>query len=82
VAERVGVWDLQHDPDPGSWAPRTSAMKTCGPSPLARRVEVLLMLAAAYGMSWEDAEGEAARKRDERGGFDQRIFLEYVDQVG
>jgi hypothetical protein len=23
---------------------------------------------------------EASRKRGERGGFDQRIFLEYVDQ--
>jgi hypothetical protein len=33
-------------------------------------------------MSWEDVEAEAARKRDERGGFDRRIFLEYVDQVG
>jgi hypothetical protein len=33
-------------------------------------------------MSWEDVETEAARKQDERGGFDQRIFLEYVDQVG
>jgi hypothetical protein len=31
--------------------------------------------------SWEDVVAEAARKRDERGGFDQRIFLEYVDQV-
>jgi hypothetical protein len=24
---------------------------------------------------------EASRKRAERGGFDQRIFLEYVDQA-
>ncbi len=45
-------------------------------------LEVLRALAAAHGMSWEDVEAEAARKRDERGGFDQRIFLEYVDQVG
>jgi predicted house-cleaning noncanonical NTP pyrophosphatase (MazG superfamily) len=51
-------------------------------SELADVLEVLRALAAAYGMSWEDVVAEAARKRDERGGFDQRIFLEYVDQVG
>jgi predicted house-cleaning noncanonical NTP pyrophosphatase (MazG superfamily) len=45
-------------------------------------LEVLRALAAAHSMSWEDVEAEAARKRDERGGFDQRIFLEYVEQVG
>jgi predicted house-cleaning noncanonical NTP pyrophosphatase (MazG superfamily) len=48
-------------------------------SELADVLEVLRALAAAYGMSWEDVEADAARKRDERGGFDQRIFLEYVD---
>jgi hypothetical protein len=32
-------------------------------------------------MSWEDIVSEAGRKRGERGGFDQRIFLEYVDQA-
>ena len=51
-------------------------------SELADVLEVLRALAAAHGMSWEDVEAEAARKRDERGGFDQRIFLEYVEQVG
>lgn len=50
-------------------------------SELADVLEVLQALAAAHGMSWEDVMAEAARKRDERGGFDQRIFLEYVDQV-
>ena len=50
-------------------------------SELADVLEVLQALAAAHGMSWEDVVVEAARKRDERGGFDQRIFLEYVDQV-
>jgi predicted house-cleaning noncanonical NTP pyrophosphatase (MazG superfamily) len=50
-------------------------------SELADVLEVLRALAAAYGMSWEDVVAEADRKRDERGGFDQRIFLEYVDQV-
>ncbi len=51
-------------------------------SELADVLEVLQALAAAQGLSWEDVVAEAARKRDERGGFDQRIFLEYVDQVG
>jgi len=51
-------------------------------SELADVLEILQALAAAHGMSWEDVVAEAARKRDERGGFDQRIFLEYVDQVG
>jgi predicted house-cleaning noncanonical NTP pyrophosphatase (MazG superfamily) len=51
-------------------------------SELADVLEVLRALAAAHGMSWKDVEAEAARKRGERGGFDQRIFLEYVDQVG
>ena len=49
---------------------------------LADVLEVLRALATAHGLNWEDVEAEAARKRDERGGFDQRIFLEYVDQIG
>ena len=49
---------------------------------LADVLEVLQALAAAHGMSWEDVVAEAARKRAERGGFDQRIFLEYVEQAG
>jgi predicted house-cleaning noncanonical NTP pyrophosphatase (MazG superfamily) len=51
-------------------------------SELADVLEVLRALAAAHGMSWEDVEAEAGRKRDERGGFERRIFLEYVDQAG
>ena len=51
-------------------------------SELADVLEVLQALAAACGMSWEDVVAEAARKRGERGGFDQRIFLEYVEKVG
>ena len=50
-------------------------------SELADVLEVLRALAAAHDMSWEDVVAEAARKRDERGGFDERIFLEYVDQA-
>jgi predicted house-cleaning noncanonical NTP pyrophosphatase (MazG superfamily) len=51
-------------------------------SELADVLEVLQALAAAYGMSWEDVVAETVRKRDKRGGFDQRIFLEYVEQAG
>jgi predicted house-cleaning noncanonical NTP pyrophosphatase (MazG superfamily) len=38
-------------------------------SELADVLEVLQALAAAQGLSWEDVVTEAARKRDERGGF-------------
>jgi predicted house-cleaning noncanonical NTP pyrophosphatase (MazG superfamily) len=51
-------------------------------SELADVLEVLQALADAHGMSWEDVVAEAVRKRGERGGFDERIFLEYVEQVG
>jgi predicted house-cleaning noncanonical NTP pyrophosphatase (MazG superfamily) len=50
-------------------------------SELADVLEVLRALAAAHHMSWEDIVSEAARKRAERGGFDNRIFLEYVEQT-
>jgi predicted house-cleaning noncanonical NTP pyrophosphatase (MazG superfamily) len=44
-------------------------------------LEVLQALAAAHDVGWEDIVSEASRKRSERGGFDQRIFLEHVDQA-
>jgi predicted house-cleaning noncanonical NTP pyrophosphatase (MazG superfamily) len=50
-------------------------------SELADVLEVLKALAAAHGMGWEEVVSEARRKRGERGGFDQRIFLEYVEQT-
>jgi predicted house-cleaning noncanonical NTP pyrophosphatase (MazG superfamily) len=50
-------------------------------SELADVLEVLKALAAAHDMSWEDIVSEASRKRAERGGFDHRIFLEYVDKA-
>ena len=50
-------------------------------SELADVLEVLRALATAHGMTWEDIEFQARRKRAERGGFDRRIFLEHVDQV-
>ena len=48
-------------------------------SELADVLEVLQALAVAHDMGWEDIVSEASRKRGERGGFDHRIFLEYVD---
>jgi len=48
---------------------------------LADVLEVLQALAAAHDMGWADIVSEASRKRAERGGFDQRIFLEYVDHA-
>ena len=48
---------------------------------LADVLEVLQALARAHDMSWEDVVSEAGRKRAERGGFDKRIFLEYVEQA-
>ena len=50
-------------------------------SELADVLEVLQALAAAHHMIWEDIVSEGSRKRGERGGFDQRIFLEYVEQT-
>jgi len=49
-------------------------------SELADVLEVVRALAQAHGMKWDDIELQATRKRVERGGFDCRIFLEYVDQ--
>lgn len=48
---------------------------------LADVLEVLQALVKAYDMSWEDIEREAERKHAERGGFDRRLFLEYIDQI-
>ena len=49
-------------------------------SELADVLEVLKALASAHDMTWDDIVSEAGRKLAERGGFDNRIFLEYVDQ--
>ena len=50
-------------------------------SELADVLEVLQALAAAHYMSWDDIVSEAGRKRAKRGGFGNRIFLEYVEQA-
>jgi predicted house-cleaning noncanonical NTP pyrophosphatase (MazG superfamily) len=51
-------------------------------SELADVLEVLRALASARGASWAAIEAEADRKRAERGGFGERLFLEYVEQAG
>lgn len=50
-------------------------------SELADVLQVFQALAVAHDNRWEDTVSEATRKRAERGGFDNRIFLEYVDQA-
>lgn len=48
---------------------------------LADVLEVLQALAEAHGLSWNHILEIAARKCTERGAFDNRIFLEYVEQA-
>jgi predicted house-cleaning noncanonical NTP pyrophosphatase (MazG superfamily) len=50
-------------------------------SELADVLEGLQALATAHDMGWEDVVSKASRKRAERGAFDHRIFLEYVDRA-
>ena len=49
---------------------------------LADVLEVLRAISEANGLSWDHILEIATRKRTERGAFDNRIFLEYVDQNG
>ena len=51
------------------------------PAELADVLEVLQALAKTLGMSWEQLRALAADKRTRRGGFEGRIFLEYVEQA-
>ncbi len=48
---------------------------------LADVLEVLRALAKTQNMTWEALWSAADRKRNERGGFDGRVFLEHVEQV-
>jgi predicted house-cleaning noncanonical NTP pyrophosphatase (MazG superfamily) len=50
------------------------------PGELADVLEVLRALTAAAGMSWEQLLTLADDKRNRRGGFDGKIFLESVQQ--
>ena len=43
--------------------------------------EVLRALLATLTLTQDDLEALAAAKRDKRGGFDRRIFLEYTEQA-
>lgn len=49
------------------------------PAELADLFEVLRALLPTLGMSWRDLTELAAAKRRQRGGFTQRLFLEYVE---
>ena len=50
------------------------------PAELADVLEVLQALTAAFGLTWDQLQELAADKRAHRGGFRQRLFLDYADQ--
>lgn len=52
------------------------------PTELADVLEVMQALVSDLGMTWEVFLSIAASKRAERGAFDHRIFLEYVELTG
>lgn len=49
------------------------------PGELADILEVLQALVPALAMTWEELLALASAKRRQRGGFTQRLFLEYVE---
>lgn len=51
------------------------------PGELADVWEVLQALLSTLPMTWQEFQALAAGKRDERGGFEERIFLEYTEQA-
>jgi predicted house-cleaning noncanonical NTP pyrophosphatase (MazG superfamily) len=51
------------------------------PSELADIVEVLRALAVTAEITWDGLLSLAAEKRFQRGGFEQRLFLEYVEEA-
>ena len=51
------------------------------PNELADVWEVLQALLSTLPMMWQELQALAASKRDERGGFKERIFLEYTEQA-
>jgi predicted house-cleaning noncanonical NTP pyrophosphatase (MazG superfamily) len=53
--------------------------KTPSIEELADTYEVLLAIAKVLGHSAEDIERARAAKAEERGGFENRIYLEYTD---
>jgi predicted house-cleaning noncanonical NTP pyrophosphatase (MazG superfamily) len=52
------------------------------PSELADVLEVVQALVTELGMTWDELLALTDQKRADRGGFDRRIFLQYVDQAG
>ena len=50
------------------------------PTELADVLEVLQALATTLGMTWDQVLKLAAEKRTQRGGFHDRLFLEYVEE--
>jgi predicted house-cleaning noncanonical NTP pyrophosphatase (MazG superfamily) len=51
------------------------------PAELADVVEVITALLLTLDMTWDDLLILTKRKREERGGFAERIYLKYVDQA-
>jgi predicted house-cleaning noncanonical NTP pyrophosphatase (MazG superfamily) len=49
------------------------------PGELADLLEVLEAVVATLAMTWQELEELAAIKRDQRGGFNRRLFLEYTE---
>jgi len=49
------------------------------PAELADVLEVIKALVSALGMSWAQLLGLAADKRTRNGGFEGRVFLEFVE---
>ena len=48
---------------------------------LADVLEVLQAIAQANGMTWDRIISAAATKRSDRGAFDDRVFLEFVENA-
>jgi predicted house-cleaning noncanonical NTP pyrophosphatase (MazG superfamily) len=48
---------------------------------LADVLEVLQAIAQAHGMTWDRILSAAAAKRSDRGAFDDRVFLELVENA-
>jgi predicted house-cleaning noncanonical NTP pyrophosphatase (MazG superfamily) len=47
---------------------------------LADVLEVLQAIATAHNVRWDQVADVAVRKRAERGAFDERIFLEWIEE--
>lgn len=47
---------------------------------MADCLEVIKAVAIEYDISWEDITAHQIEKREKRGGFDGRVFLEGVDE--